>query len=99
MKVNTQSVKFKADQKLLDFIQQRMDKLEQFYDHIIDADIYLKVLNTNTRENKQVEIRLNIPGNDLHATKDAKSFEEATDMASDVLKRQLRKHKEKVRGV
>ena len=99
MKINTQSVKFKADQKLLDFIQQRMDKLEQFYDHIIDADVYLKVLNTNTRENKQVEIRLNIPGNDLHATKDAKSFEEATDMVSDVLKRQLRKHKEKVRGV
>ena len=99
MKVNTQSVKFKADQKLLDFIQNRMDKLEQFYDHIIDADVYLKVLNTNTRENKVVEIRLNIPGNDLLATKEAKTFEEATDMTCDVLKRQLRKHKEKVRGV
>jgi putative sigma-54 modulation protein len=98
MKVNTQSVKFKADQKLIDFIQNRLDKLEQVYDHIIDADVYLKVLNTNTRDNKLVEIRLNIPGNDLHAAKEAKSFEEATDLASDVLRRQLRKHKEKARG-
>ncbi|MGB1308908.1 MAG: RNA polymerase subunit sigma-54, partial [Oceanihabitans sp.] len=32
MKVNTQSVNFNADQKLLDFIQKRMDKLEMFYD-------------------------------------------------------------------
>jgi putative sigma-54 modulation protein len=99
MKVNMQSVKFKADQKLVDHIQQRMDKLEQFYDHVIDADVYLKVLNTNTRENKMVEIRLNIPGNDLHVAKEAKTFEEATDLVSDVLRRQLRKHKEKVRGV
>ncbi len=99
MKVNTQSVKFKADQKLIDFIQNRLDKLEQFYDHIIDADVYLKLNNTTTRENKVVEIRLNIPGNDLHATKEAKTFEEATDMVTDVLKRKLRKHKEKVRGV
>ena len=99
MKVNTQSVKFKADQKLLDHIQSRLDKLEQFYDHIISADVYLKVDNSNTRENKIVEVRLNIPGKDLHATKEALSFEAATDQITDVLSRQLRKHKEKVRGV
>mgnify|MGYP001096639624 CR=1 FL=1 len=99
MKVNLQSVGFKADQKLVDYIQEKLDKLEQFHDHIIDADVYLKVKNTTSRENKIVEIRLNVPGNDILVTKEGESFEGATDIGSDVLKRQLRKHKEKVRGI
>lgn len=99
MKVNIQSVKFKADQKLVDHIQTRIDKLEQFHDHIIDADVYLKVINTTERDNKAVEIRMNIPGNDILVSKESSSFEEATDQATDVLKRQLRKRKEKVRGI
>jgi putative sigma-54 modulation protein len=99
MKVNFQSVNFKADQKLLDYVQQRLDKLDQFYDRVIDADVYLKVNNTNTRENKIVEIRLNVPGSDILVEKQGIAFEEATDQAADVLKRQLSKHKEKIRGV
>lgn len=99
MKVNIQSVKFKADQKLVEHIQARLDKLEQFHDHIIDADVYLKVVNTTERDNKAVEIRMNIPGNDILVSKEGSSFEEATDQATDVLKRQLRKRKEKVRGI
>ena len=79
--------------------QEKLDKLEQFHDHIIDADVYLKVKNTTSRENKIVEIRLNVPGNDILVTKEGESFEGATDIGSDVLKRQLRKHKEKVRGI
>ena len=35
MKVNTQSVNFNADKKLIDFIQKRMDKLDLFYDKVI----------------------------------------------------------------
>ena len=99
MKVNFQSVKFKADQKLVDHIQARLDKLEQFHDHIIDADVYLKVNNTPERVNKIVEIKVNIPGNDILVTKESNSFEEATDHATEVLKRQLKKRKEKVRGI
>lgn len=99
MKVNFQSVSFKADQKLVDYIQAKLDKLDQFHDHIIDADVFLKVKNTSAKENKIVEIKLGIPGNDVLVTKEGASFEEATDIVTDVLKRQLRKNKEKVRGV
>ena len=52
MKVNTQSVNFVADQKLIEFIQNRMDKLEVFYDKVISSDVYLKVDNTSAKENK-----------------------------------------------
>jgi len=99
MIVNTQSIKFKADQKLLDFIQARMDKLDQYYDQVLKADVFLKVENASDRENKIVEVRLHVPGNDLVAIKDAKTFEQATDLAAEGLRRQLRKHKEKVRGI
>lgn len=99
MKVNIQSVKFKADQKLENHIQSRLDKLDQFHDHVIDADVYLKLVNTATKENKVAEIRINIPGNDILVSKESNSFEDAVDQATDVLKRQLRKRKEKVRGI
>ena len=99
MVVRIQSVHFTADQKLINFIQKKMDKLDTFYDKIVDADVFLKLENTSTRENKIVEIKVNIPGNDLVVKKIATSFEEATDMCADVLSRQLRKTKEKVKMV
>ena len=43
MKVNVQTPHFVADQKLINFIQKKMDKLEKFYDHIIYADVFLKL--------------------------------------------------------
>ncbi|MEM8969822.1 MAG: HPF/RaiA family ribosome-associated protein, partial [Bacteroidota bacterium] len=42
-----------------------------------------------------VEIKLNIPGNQLFAKEQSESFEAATDQAVDALRRQLRKYKEK----
>ncbi|WP_046744119.1 ribosome hibernation-promoting factor, HPF/YfiA family [Kordia zhangzhouensis] len=98
MKVNMQSVNFTVDRKLVDFIQRKMDKLETYYDKIIDADVYLKVENTSAKENKIVEIRVNIPGDDLMVKKQCKTFEEATDEGTKSLQRALLKRKEKVRA-
>ncbi len=98
MKVNAQSVNFNADVKLLDFIQKRMDKLDQFYDKVIQADVYLKVENTSDKENKIFEARLSVPGDRLIVKKQCKTFEECTDMAVSSLERQLKKRKEKLRA-
>ncbi|MDX5325699.1 MAG: ribosome-associated translation inhibitor RaiA [Bacteroidota bacterium] len=99
MKINVQSVNFNADQKLIDFIQRKLDKLDQFYDRIIEGDVYMKLDNNHKKENKIVEVKLSIPGNDLVAKKECTSFEEAADLVTEALGRQLRKRKEKVRGV
>lgn len=88
------SLKFDADEKLLDFIQKKLDKLDTFYDRIIDAEVYLR-LNNEGIDNKTVEVKLNIPGSQLFTKEDSKSFEEATDMAVKSLTRRLKKHKEK----
>ena len=97
MKVNTQSVNFNADKKLIDFIQKRMDKLDLFYDKIIQSDVYLKVENTSGKENKIFEARVMVPGDSFIVKKQCKTFEEGVDMAVSSLERQLKKRKEKLR--
>ncbi len=98
MKVNTQSVNFNADKKLIDFIQKRMDKLDMFYDKVIQSDVFLKVENTSDKENKIFEARVKVPGDSFIVKKQCKTFEEGTDMAVSSLERQLKKRKEKLRA-
>ena len=96
MKLQIQSIHFNADKNLLDFIQTRANKLDKYYDRIIDGNVFLKLDNDSANINKVAEIKLMIPGNDLFAKKQCKSFEEATDTAIEALRRQLKKHKEKI---
>ena len=98
MEIVIQSIHFNADQKLLTFIQKKVDKLDQFYDQIMHGEVYLKVNNVTEEENKIVEIKLMIPGSTLFAKEQCKSFEEATDLAVDSLSKQIRKFKEKLRS-
>lgn len=97
MKVNLNAVGFSVDRKLVDFIQIKLDKIEKYYDRVVDADVYLKLVNTSEKENKIVDIRVNVPGNDLAVSKQAKSFEEAVDNCCEALERLLLKHKEKAK--
>jgi len=95
MQINVHAIQFKADIKLINFIEARLEKLEQFHDKLLDAIVYLKVEKNNERGNKTVEIKLNIPGKDLFAKRQAISFEEATDLVVEALRRQIKKTKEK----
>jgi putative sigma-54 modulation protein len=99
MKVTINSVKFKTDKKLEEFINEKVQKLTTNYNDIIGSEVILKLENNENLENKVTEIRLMIPGNDLFAKKISKSFEESTDQAIDALRKQLIKHKDKLRGI
>lgn len=96
MKLQMHSIHFDADIKLLDFIQKKADKLDTFYDRIIDGEVFLRLEKNESNENKIVEIKLNIPGQQLFAKEQKASFEAATDAATEALRRQLKKHKEKL---
>jgi len=89
------SIHFDADKKLLNFIEQKLKKLLLFYDGIIMAEVFLRLENVQDLENKIVEIRLDIPGSDVFAKKQSKTFEEATDNVIEALRRQLLKYKKK----
>ena len=96
MKLQVHSIHFNADVKLIDFIQKKVDKLETFYDRMVDGEVFLR-LNNEGIENKTVEIKVKVPGSQLFAKEQAKSFEEATDLATEALRAQLKKFKTKVR--
>ena len=95
MKVQMHSVHFDADQKLLDFVQQRLNKLETFYDKVTEGEVIMRLNNKDGVDNKTVEIKLLVPGNILFSQEDASSFEAAADAAAESLRRQITKHKEK----
>ncbi len=97
MKLQIHSVHFKADQKLLDFIQTKANKLDTFHDRITSGEVYLRVSSDKEIQgsNKIVEIKLFIPGGSLFAKEQQPSFEAATDLCVEALKGQLKRANER----
>ncbi len=97
MRVHVEAVHFSADQKLVDLIDRKLSKLEQYFDHIIDLQVVLKLENSGQVKDKLMEARLNVPGDTLICKVSDKKYETALDLVADNLKRQLVKFKERSR--
>ena len=97
MNIKVHSIRFDADQKLLDFLDSKISKLPTYYDDILGAEVFLRLDKDTDRENKLVEVKLEIKGSSLFAKKQCKTFEEATDQAVEALIKQLKKYKNKIR--
>lgn len=95
MNIKINSLRFSPTKNLESFVEEKVKKLGVFYDDIIGAEVFLKLENSQDTQNKVAEIKLEIPGNELFAKKQSKSFEESTDSAIDALKKQITKFKEK----
>jgi len=98
MKISVQSVNFNISNDLVNYIEKKVNNLEKFHDHIIGAEVYLKVQSTSEKENKLVDVKMSLPGVDIVAKKQSKTFEEAASLAIDSVKKQLVKRKEKSRA-
>lgn len=98
MTINIQSVHFDADKKLLGFVNEKVAKLKTYYDGIITSEITLRLDKSDDSANKIAEIKMLGKGHEFFAKKQCASFEEATDLACEALKSQVKKHKEKVKG-
>lgn len=97
MQINIHSIHFDADQKLLDLINEKLMKLTQFDDSIISAEVFLRLDKSDVNQNKVAEIKLKVPGAELFAKKQCKGFEEAVDETVEAIRRQVKKHKEKLK--
>ena len=97
MNITIQSVHFTAADHLEEFINQKVSKFDQYFDSIITAEVILRLVKSEDAENKVAEISLKIPGGDLFAKKQSKTFEESVDLSCEALRKQLLKWKEKVR--
>ena len=98
MQVQVHSIHFDADQKLLNFVEEKVQKLNLFDDQIIGSEVFLRLDKSESKDNKVAEIKISVPGKDLFAKKQGNSFEEATDTAVEALRRQIKKHKSKQRA-
>ena len=97
MRLQMQAIHFDADPKLLNFIQQKLDKLDTFYDRITSGEVFLKLKKGDSAktQTKLLEVKLYVPGGTVFVREQGTTFEEATDLAIDTLKIQVKKFKDK----
>lgn len=95
MDIKIHSVHFTADKKLIDFVEDKINKLQLFYDAIVSVEVFLRLENNSEGENKVSELKILIPGKELFAKKQARTFEEATDLVTEALRKQIIKQKKR----
>jgi len=99
MKLNIQTVHFSMKSALRAYIQKRINKFSIYYNRIIGVDMYLILDNQSDQQNKRVEVRVQIPGDDIIVTKQSDTFEKAIDLVASAAERSLVRRKEKTRMV
>ena len=95
MDIFVKAIHFEATDKLQEFIQKKVSKLDKFCDNIRKVEVSLKVVKPETAMNKQAALTVSLPGDELHAEKICDTFEEAIDDSLAALEKQLGKYKEK----
>lgn len=96
MEVKIKAIHFDITERLVSFINKKIDKLARRYDMITEAEVSLRVIKPETAMNKEAGIKLNVPdAPDMFASKTADTFEEAVDNCLEALERQLEKEKGK----
>lgn len=96
MNVNIQTVHFDADSKLIEHVNKKIQKLENYHDKISKIDVFLKLDNVvHQIKDKIAEIRVKVPRHEFFVKQTSKSFEESFDSALDSMINQIKKIKEK----
>lgn len=96
MEANIKAIHFDATERLLNFINKKIDKLSRRFEAIADAEVSLKVVKPETAMNKEASVKLILPNSaDLFASKTADTFEEAVDLCLAALEPQLEKNNDR----
>lgn len=95
MKWDIQTVGFSATEELVNYTKNKIEGLQKFYDQIVGAEVYLKLVQDDKNNTKVADIKLNIPGNDLMGSSTTEGFEKSVNESVDKLKGQIRKLKTK----
>jgi len=95
MNVQINAVGFSVGAPLQDYVNEKLGKIEKYNDKITAIEVFLKLEKDDNLENKLVEVKVDVKGGPVFAEKNGSTFEEAVDIVSDVVKRQLVKVKEK----
>lgn len=97
MEIRIKSIHFDATEKLREFINKKVEKLQKSYEDIQKVEVQLKVEKPAAALNKTTSLTVTAPGNTLFVEKTCDTFEEGVDLCLDAMKVQLTKFKEKQR--
>jgi len=92
--INVEPVNFNVSQTLISNVEDMFSGIDKYNDLAVNADIYLKSLRETPKKDKEVSIRVNMPGKDIFVAKQGADFTSAAQDVYDTLKVSLRKHKE-----
>lgn len=99
MEIRIKSIHFDATEKLQEFINKKVEKLQKSYEDIRKVEVQLKVEKPAAALNKTTSLTVTAPGNTLFVEKTCDTFEEGVDLCLDAMKVQLTKFKEKQRNL
>lgn len=99
MEIRIRSIHFDATEKLQEFINKKVEKLQKSYEDIQKVEVQLKVEKPAAALNKTTSLTVTAPGNTLFVEKTCDTFEEGVDLCLDAMKVQLTKFKEKQRNL
>ncbi len=99
MEIRIKSIHFDATEKLQEFINKKVEKLQKSYEDIQKVEVQLKVQKPAAALNKTTSLTVTAPGNTLFVEKTCDTFEEGVDLCLDAMKVQLTKFKEKQRNL
>lgn len=99
MEIRIKSIHFDATEKLQEFINKKVEKLQKSYEDIQKVEVQLKVEKPAAALNKTTSLTVTAPGNTLFVEKTCDTFEEGVDLCLCAMKVQLTKFKEKQRNL
>lgn len=89
IKINVQAVDITISEDVKETLRKCITRLSRFYDKIEWADVYFEDKKEKKTEQKQVSIRLGIPGNDPFASEYGDNFHALLASVEDKLRVQL----------
>ena len=86
---------WEVNSHLRDTILKKIEKFSVYDNRIIHVDVFLKLGETPSPNDKLVEIRVRVPGPEIFAESHADTYEKAMANAAEKIRKQLVKRKEK----
>ncbi|MGM0608194.1 MAG: ribosome hibernation-promoting factor, HPF/YfiA family [Candidatus Muiribacteriota bacterium] len=89
---------FNLSESLKKHTEEKLSKLQKYFDHINETDVVFHVDDAKEKEKKQsVEVTIWANGTTIHAEEAAVDLYSAIDLVVDKLERQIKKYKEKLK--
>jgi hypothetical protein len=97
MNVQIRTQRFVADKKLIEHVNEKVEKLKTYHDQIVDVEVFLKIDNVvHHIKDKVAEIKVHVPKHTFFVKHESKQFEESFDLALKSVINQIKHHKEKL---